>query len=384
MPATANDQFYSRLPVNEIPLSDLFSEEHLFYKIPDNWHIIITDVKKSTIAVASGLHQTVNLVATGSIVAVLNLAYKNDLTIPFFFGGDGATFILPPSILEASLKALLIHQQNTLSSYDLHLRVGAVPVRKVYENEHMLSISKLRTSESFSIPVLLGSGLTYAEQLIKGDDYVLEPPDISDNDLDLSGMQCRWDTIRPPVNNDEVISLLVLARNTREQARVFRNVILKLDEIYGSPERRMPISIPRLKLKGTLTRIVLEMRTKLGGYRPFYLVKTMLTTWLGVLYFRTKPGKIYLKRLVEMSDTLVIDGKINTVISGTTRQRELLEVALQEMESKNEIHFGLHVSADSVMSCYVRNMNDKHVHFVDGSGGGYTMAAGMMKRKFIT
>ena len=33
------------------------------------------------------------------------------------------------------------------------------------------------------------------------------------------------------------------------------------------------------------------------------------------------------------------------------------------------------------MSCYVRNMNDKHVHFVDGAEGGYTKAAGVLKKK---
>jgi len=33
------------------------------------------------------------------------------------------------------------------------------------------------------------------------------------------------------------------------------------------------------------------------------------------------------------------------------------------------------------MSCYVRDRKDQHVHFVDGSGGGYTQAAGMLKKK---
>ena len=87
MSAVTNDLFYSRLPVNEISLSELLTEEHLFYKVPDNWHVVITDVKKSTEAVAEGMHETVNLLATGSIVAVLNIAYKARITVPFFFGG---------------------------------------------------------------------------------------------------------------------------------------------------------------------------------------------------------------------------------------------------------------------------------------------------------
>ena len=53
---------------------------------------------------------------------------------------------------------------------------------------------------------------------------------------------------------------------------------------------------------------------------------------LGYFYFRTKKGKKYLNELVDMSDTLVIDGKINTVISGTSQQRELLKAELNKLE----------------------------------------------------
>lgn len=104
---------------------------------------------------------------------------------------------------------------------------------------------------------------------------------------------------------------------------------------------------------------------------------------LGYFYFKTKRGKRYLHNLVDMTDTLVIDGRINTVISGTAHQREKLQKILKEVELGGEIWFGLHVSDESVMSCYVRNMNERHVHFVDGAGGGYTKAAGQIKQKMI-
>ena len=82
-----------------------------------------------------------------------------------------------------------------------------------------------------------------------------------------------------------------------------------------------------------------------------------------------------------MSDTLIIDGRINTVIAGTSEQREKLNAALDKLESAGEIIYGQHVSNESVMSCYVRNLNDTHVHFVDGAEGGYTKAAAMLKKK---
>ena len=375
--------FYSRLPVNEISLSELLTEDHLFYKVPDNWHVVITDIKRSTKAVQEGLHETVNLLATGSIVAVLNIAYKANITVPFFFGGDGATFIIPASILASTLQALVIHQENSKRNYDLTLRVGSVAVADIYKEKHALNISKLRTSKLFSITVLLGDGLNYAEKVIKGEDYLLSPLPAKEEELDMSGMQCRWDKIKPPQEYDEVVSLLVIARDSEKQAAAFKKVIDKLDGIYGEQKRRTPISVPMLKLKTTLEKIRMEMRTKFGGYRPVYLLHKWITTLLGYFYFRTKQGKKYLLQLVDMSDTLVIDGKINTVISGTSAQREQLEKALNNFESDGLISYGLFVSKESVMSCYVRNMNEDHIHFVDGAEGGYTKAAGMLKRKAL-
>lgn len=380
MANSSNDLFYTRLPVNEIPLSDLLMEEHLFFKVPENWQVIITDVKNSTVAMQEGLHETVNLVATGSIVAVLNIIYKENLTVPFFFGGDGATFLIPPSMFATTMKALLLHRENVRSTFNLDLRVGSVPVMEIYSAEYELKISKLKTSQLFAIPVLLGNGLNYAEKKIKGPDYIFADKPAED-ELDLSGMQCRWDRIKPPENNFEVVSLLVIAREGIKQAAAFKKVMDQVDKIYGEPQKRKPISIDKLKLKTTLARIGMEMKAKMGGFRLFYMMTTAVKGWLGTYYFRTKKGKVYLNNLVELSDTLVIDGKINTVISGTPEQREQLETALNEIEANGDIFYGLFVSKESVMSCYVRNLKDEHVHFIDGAEGGYTKAATVLKKK---
>ena len=381
MSIVPNDHFYSRLPVNEIPLAELLTEGHLFYSMPADWLVVIADIKNSTLATQQGLHETVNLVATGCIVAVLNIAYKSNITVPFFFGGDGATFLVPPSILDDTMLALLLHQQNTQQQFNLYLRVGMVPVAEIYSNGMELKISKFKTSAVFSIPVILGNGLTFAEQVIKGDNYMNNTLAATLKQLDLTGMECRWDRIKPPQNGQEVISLLVLPAPLADQAAVFKKVIEHLDKIYGDPQNRRPISADRLKLHTRFSKIRLEMKSKLVKFKSYYLVRTWIENVLGYFYFRTKKGRFYLTSLVDMSDTLVMDGRINTIISGTTAQRTLLETALNEMESQGEIIYGLHVSNECVMSCYVRNMNDRHIHFVDGAEGGYTMAAGIVKKK---
>jgi hypothetical protein len=380
MPAT-NELFYFDLPVNNIPLGDLFEKDQLFHNIPDDWYIVITDIKNSTLAVQKGMHENINLIATGSVVSVLNIAFKANISVPFFFGGDGATFMVPPSIIDSVISALLLYKDNTLTNFDLELRIGAVPVKDVYQQEYKLRISKFCFSETFPIPVVLGNGLSFAEKLIKGTERNLQDYVAQEGDLDLTGMQCRWDKIAPPENYDEILSLLVIALQEDRQPEVFKKVMYYIDEIYGAPQKRQPISVPKLKLKTTFNRLEKEMRVRFGKVRFFDLMKNWFTTMYGYIYFSTKKGRTYLTRLVEMSDTLVIDGKINTIISGTSNQREKLQEALDNMEKRGEIFYGFYVSNESVMSCYVRDLDDDHIHFVDGAGGGYTKAAGLIKQK---
>ena len=376
-----NDQFYTRLPANHISLSELLVEEHLFYAIPSDWHVIVTDIKDSTMAVLTGLHETVNLIATGSIVAVLNIAYKSNITIPFFFGGDGATFIVPPSMIEKAMHALLLYKENTRQSFGLELRAGTVTVEEIYISGHQLQISKFRSSEILFIPVILGDGLSFAEKLIKGDGYLFSLPSSMDVLLDLTGMQCRWDKIAPPGNGNEIVTLLAIAGKGVKQPLAYKQVIDLIDEIYGAPGKRQPISVSKLRQKTTFSRMQLELRSRLNNYWALGLFRSWFDSVLTYFYFKTERGKSYLNRLVSMSDTLVMDGRINTVISGTETQRQMLQTALDRLEQEGQVIYGLHVSRESVMSCYVRDLEDGHIHFVDGSEGGYTKAAGILKNK---
>lgn len=379
----SNDQFYSDLPVNYLSLPDLFTKDEFFFEVPEDWHVIITDIRNSTAAVLGGMHETVNLVATGSIVAVLNIAFKAGITIPFFFGGDGATFILPAAIADKALRVLRLYQENTMSSFDLDLRVGTLPVSAIYKQGEKLSISKFNSSGAFVIPAILGNGLSYAEKLIKGKDYLLEQTEAANEELDLSGMQCRWDKIPPPEQNDEIVTLLAIAAGGSPQALAFKKVMQHIDDIYGPLAQRQPISLPKLKLTTTFSKFETELRAVKGHGNALRMAGMWLKSVLGYLYFKTATGRKYLRSMIEMSDTLVLDGKINTVISGTAAQRLKLQAALSKLEENGEIFYGLYVSRESVMSCYVRDMDDGHIHFVDGGEGGYTKAAGLMKLKLL-
>lgn len=379
----SNSQFYSELTEYRQSTGSLLQKEELFADVPSDWHVILTDILDSTQSINSGKHEVVNLIATGSIIAVLNIAHEAKITIPFFFGGDGATLLVPSEILEDCLNALNEHQHNSFDNFDLFLRVGNMLVSEVYEKGYKLKLAKGKINEHLSIPVILGGGLHYVERIIKGENDSYKSPEVLKNILNLEGMECRWDRIKPPQDQHEILCLLVNACDRDDQGPVYKKVLEKIEKIYGSHKKRSPISIAGLSLNATLDRINSEMKIKHGSRNFKFFLKRTFSTAVGKFYLRfNEEGQEYLNTLIELTDTLVLDGRLNTVISGLKTQHDELEKFLNKMESDGEIQFGTHRSKESIMSCYVRDRKDQHIHFVDGGDGGYTKAAGVLKTKF--
>lgn len=374
-----SDLFYSEIEESSLPLVELFSSNSAFSSIPDDWDIILTDIKNSTAAVVEGNHQNVNLIATCTIVIALNIAFAKKIDIPFFFGGDGATFIVPSTISRHIMSSLESFRVNTKKNFNLDLRIGAIPAKDIYSAGFKLQIAKHGRSSVFSMPVISGNGLTYAEALLKDVNRQFEKSAVV-QEADLSGMECRWDQIPVPADQEEVLTLLIIGK-PELQEMIYSKVLAKIEVIYGSDRQRQPISTKKLKLKSTYNRLRAELLAKYNkGRFSLYLVNG-ISVLLAYLYFMTSSGMKYLSDLVEMSDNLVLDGRINTVISGTMAQRIELIAALNKMESAGEIIYGAHISTSSIMSCYVRDMKNAHIHFIDGSQGGYTMAARQIKTK---
>jgi len=383
MTSSKSSSFYSDLTEHPQSISNLLQQEEFFSDIPSDWHVVLTDILDSTTSINSGSHEVVNLIATGSIIAVLNIAHEAKITIPFFFGGDGATLMVPSEILGDCIHALKEHQKNSYDNFGLFLRVGSMPVSEVYENGYRLKLAKSKINDHLSIPIVLGGGLHYVEEIIKDGTDKYKSPELLKNVLNLEGMECRWDRIKPPEVQHEILSLLVNSCNREDQGPVYKKVLDKIEEIYGSHKKRSPISIAGLSLNATLDRINSEMKVKHGARNFKFFLKRTFSTAVGKFYLRfNEEGQEYLNMLIELTDTLVLDGRINTVISGISTQHDELERFLKELEIEEEIHFGTHRSKDSIMSCYVRDLKDQHIHFVDGGDGGYTKAAKVLKTKF--
>ncbi len=99
----SSNDFYKNL--KEIIDFSKIMEDSNYEKIPNDWYVIVSDIKGSTKAIENGMYKQVNFIAALTIIGILNI--NRDEDFPYVFGGDGASLIIPANLLEQSKKVLL-------------------------------------------------------------------------------------------------------------------------------------------------------------------------------------------------------------------------------------------------------------------------------------
>ncbi|MBD2464326.1 DUF3095 domain-containing protein [Oscillatoria sp. FACHB-1407] len=387
-----NDDFYANLPYVE-NLVDL-TEPDNFVAVPDNWYVIITDITNSTQAIAAGKYKEVNLIGASSIAAILNIA--GNIEIPFVFGGDGAELLIPSSLLAKTKEVLVAVQRVARSQFNLYLRVGILPVSAVIAAGFEVKIAKLRVSENYSQVLITGGGIAYATEFIK--EYSI--PDIYQLrrqskllKADFSGLECRWQDI--PSRHEEVLTLQVLAiaHNQEKNHQIYRNVLNKIQHIYGSSQDFHPIVPGSLNLTFRSKNLMAETKLRADSEKrlakPIYLLQIKLGNVLGWLFMSFKlvldgvNWGLYKKTVVNATDYQKFDDMLRLVISGSVSQRATLLHYLNEEYTRGSLVYGFHISDRLLMTCLVFERNGRQVHFIDGAGGGFAEAAKALKERML-
>jgi hypothetical protein len=89
----------------------------------------------------------------------------------------------------------------------------------------------------------------------------------------------------------------------------------------------------------------------------------------------------YVDDMVDNSDFRKFDGVLRMVIDGSDSQYEELRSHLEQKHREGRLVYGMHKSREALVTCIVFSYNQNHVHFVDGSDGGYAMAARGLKEQ---
>jgi hypothetical protein len=383
------ENFYADLPVLE-NFADITHSEN-FCTVPNDWAVIITDIVDSTKAIELGRYKDINLLGACSIIVILNIV--GDLEIPFIFGGDGASILIPPRFIQEAEFALLAVQKMAADEFDLVLRIGIVPIAAINSN-YEIKIAKLRISENYDQAILRGGGISYATNLIK-DKATTDLYSLKHQNLlaiaDFSGLECRWQDI--PTRHEEILSLIIFvtAPSQSQIDLLYREVINQIDRIYGQGTECHPVISENLQLAFRGKNLLSETRVFKASQSWFnqtlYLWKLRLINILGLflMTFNIKTGTFnwgdYKQIVSEATDFKKFDDVLRMVISGRTRQRQKLTNYLEKKFQEGRLVYGFHVSDRALMTCLVFERNGRQVHFVDGADGGYALAAKKMKER---
>ncbi|HYF65027.1 MAG TPA: DUF3095 domain-containing protein [Herpetosiphonaceae bacterium] len=378
--------FYVELPILETFRAVLDTQR--FTAAPDDWLIVLTDIQNSTQAIEAGQYKAVNMIGASSIMALLNVDREFDL--PFSFGGDGATILIPPILRQQAVQALRGLQTIARQEFSLHLRAGIVPVADVSAAGERIMVARYRVAANHIQAVFAGGGLSFAERLIKqaasAPRYAI--PAASGGSADLNGLECRWQDVPSP--HGETVSLLIqaLGRDDEHNAAIYRNVIGQIDAIYGPDPQRHPVRAVALQPSLSMRALDHEARARTpGGWwrRSGYLAKIWAQNILFRLFVRHNVTtgltnwRTYVDVVQATTDVQKYDDMLRMLIAGNLRQRLALVAYLRAAHERGDLCYGLHVADRALLTCIVFDRMGRQVHFVDGADGGYARAAAALK-----
>ncbi|NEP41859.1 MAG: DUF3095 domain-containing protein [Okeania sp. SIO2H7] len=387
----STEYFYHNLPsFSQFCTTAIAADK--FVSIPNDWYIFITDVKGSTKAIEAGRYKDVNILGACSIIAVLNIA--KELQFPFIFGGDGASMLVPRSLLAKTREVLLATQKLACQEFDLYLRVGIVSVATVTAANYEVKVAKIKISKKYQQAMFSGGGLAYAEELIKNPAtaaiYNLKN---SGNlvEADFSGLICPWQDI--PSKEGAILSLIVKAicTTTAENNLVYWEFSEHLSKLYSDENLMNPIAAENLKVtlnnQDLYSVVKVHSRFRRWWEKMWLLWKTkvgyFLFIWL--MKFKVKIGKSDFGQnkldVVADTDFRKFDDALRMVIPGNETQIEKLENYLEDRYQKGKLVYGLHISKNALITCAVFQHSGNHISFIDGADGGYALAAKAMKQR---
>jgi hypothetical protein len=364
------------------------TEPHYYRDAPDHWHIVLTDVRGSTKAIEAGRYRDVNALGVASIVAIRNAT--PDLELPYVFGGDGATLLVPDSrraVCEAALRGV---RKLAKSAFELELRAGMVNVGELRSAGHGVQVARFRASRFVRLAMLRGSGIAQAERWVKdpalGARYAVSEDGA--DDASFEGFECRWQPV--PSRRGQIVSIIVQALDATEaeRARSYRRTIATL-EVALEGDAGHPVSLRGLKLGTLFGNYGIEARLRSGAAKgPAFRAaqaRARKQSLIGRALIALGAsaggfdGKAYPKELVANSDFRKFDEALRMVLDLSSEQLAVIEGELERMRGEGHVVYGLHRAPSALITCYLRSFSGDHVHFVDGSDGGYALAARQLK-----
>jgi hypothetical protein len=373
--------FYHKLPSFD-DFKGITHDEH-YFAVPNDWIIVVADIKDSTKAIEEGKYKDVNTIGAASIVSAHNA--MGELEFPYVFGGDGATFLAPKlyqARIEKELKAL---KEIAKRGFALDLRIGIIKVDEILKQGASIEVAKFKLIGQKSVAIFKGGGITLAEKKIKSELDKYEIKGRIKHMIDLNKLSCRWNAI--PAKRGKNLSLLVQVTDKNNMS-IYHDVLQKLEEIYeGKLDDANPVNFEQLSYK-SFTECYKNEKRLHSTIWSMAFVKRISSIFLSVLLFKIGlPRKVfnpepYIASMGTHSDYRKFDDMLRMTIDCSPKQIEQISEYLVNLHQQGDIYYGMHTSDNSIMTCFVDGLSmGNHIHFIDGDNGGFAMAAKGLKEQ---
>ena len=93
------------------------------------------------------------------------------------------------------------------------------------------------------------------------------------------------------------------------------------------------------------------------------------------------PDGEYREAVIANTDFRKFDDTLRMVLDLSSAQCRSIETMLEGEHAKGNLCYGLHLATTSLMTCAISDYRTEHMHFVDGSDGGYALAAKQLKEQ---
>ncbi len=377
-PDPGSEDFYDQIPVfRGFPN---VTDEALYRPLPDDWLIGTTDVVGSTRAIKDNRYKAVNMAGVAGIAAVANALGRE---FPFVFGGDGASFAVPPSWADTARAALAATLRWAQEDLSLELRGAMVPVKDIREHRLDVRLARFAPSDDVTYAMFTGGGLAWAEAAMKQGRFTVLPAPPGTHP-DLTGLSCRFEKM--PSLHGVVLALLVVPGESGDE-RAFRRVVQDL-VLLVEQKGHAPVPAQGPTFGWPPQGIDLEVRASRHTWVPIFIRKAaallQMFGYFVIFRFGLNVGKfipgLYLKQLVANSDFRKYDDALRMIIDCTPELAEDIERRLTAAARTGAVRFGLHREQAAMMTCFAPfPAQADHMHFIDGAAGGYALAALALK-----
>ncbi len=360
-----------------------------FEAVSEAWSVFIFDVRASTQAIAEGRYRQVNMVGAMGLAAAFNHFGRRDF--PFVFGGDGATFLLPTSEIPGFRSAIEALQLRSKREFFLELRAGYVSVAELRKRGFEVLLRQSRRGKSFSKSDFLGGALDLAEVLIKAGEspavLIQRDPldDSGDEALSLEGLECRWEPIWSKHGYFYSVIIRPLSTTVLQSHELIERILKELPLHRNLDSSQLQLVLRPWKLLGELRAHATRMQGKLQRF--FNLIRMWIYTAYGyrAMARGLQKGDVnwgrYRDDVISNTDQIKIDDSLRFVLDLSDADAKRVFQFLDRHEASGELLYAFHQSQSAQLTCFVESIADDHIHFIDGSDGGYASAAKILKSK---